>query len=375
MKATAKIIFNRKHTATDTRPASVVIEVYCNGKRKWLTTGIHCTLREWYNKRGIYISNRNDSDVLNADLARQLNDIQQLIFRAGDAFSLSMIDSETKRSVTFIDFMKRRAEERTDIGEGTRKHHLTLVNMLNDYGKLTEFTDLTTANIRRFDDYLRNKGLMQSTICNQHKMMKAYIHLAQQEHLMKESPYDQFRVSRGSSPTHRYLTYDELMKMAEYPLQTAPLIRARDLFMFQAYTGMAYADVAALDCERDIEHRDSGEFILNNRVKTGEQFYIKLLSPARHILEKYDYHLPVMTLQPYNRFLKEIAGVVGINKTLSSHMGRHTFAVWALNNSIPIEVVSKILGHTNIKTTQIYAKLLQSSVDSAFDHLEHTLNQ
>ena len=105
--------------------------------------------------------------------------------------------------------------------------------------------------------------------------------------------------------------------------------------------------------------------IFDRRKKTNEDYFIALMPSAVEILEKYDYQLPIISNMKYNDYLKVVAAMAGV-QPLTSHMGRHTFAVYALNKGVPIEVVSKILGHTDIKTTSIYAKIVGKSVLDAF---------
>ena len=114
--------------------------------------------------------------------------------------------------------------------------------------------------------------------------------------------------------------------------------------------------------------------IADRRLKTNEDYFIVLLSPAVAILQKYDFNLPLISNQKYNDFLKVAACYAHIEKTLTTHCARHTFAVFALNSGVPIEVVSKMLGHTNIKTTQLYAKILNTEVEKGFDLLESRLS-
>lgn len=132
--------------------------------------------------------------------------------------------------------------------------------------------------------------------------------------------------------------------------------------------GLAYADFSKFDF-RDIIERN-GKFVLNDvRQKTGEEFYILIMPRAMEILKKYGNRLPVMSNQQYNMRLKVVADAAGIDKKLTSHMGRHTYATLALNNGVKIEVLARMLGHADIKTTQVYARLIDTTVEMAYDEL------
>ena len=116
--------------------------------------------------------------------------------------------------------------------------------------------------------------------------------------------------------------------------------------------------------------------IHDTRTKTDTNYNITILPPAMEILEKYNYKLPVITNQQYNMRLKVLSSYACINKRITSHVGRHSFATWALSSGVPLPVVSKMLGHKKISTTEIYAKVLQQDVAAGFNLLrEKCLNK
>jgi integrase len=144
--------------------------------------------------------------------------------------------------------------------------------------------------------------------------------------------------------------------------------KARDLFVFQMYTGLSYSDAEAFDIS---QYRKSGDTCVRvaERIKTGVPYVSQLLPPAIAILEKYDFHIPKIENHVYNRALKTIGVAAGIAVPLHSHLARHTFATWMLRNGAKIENVSRMLGHTNIRQTQRYAKVLAESVHDDFDKI------
>lgn len=178
------------------------------------------------------------------------------------------------------------------------------------------------------------------------------------------NPFAQFKLVKPKNDI-TYLTLNELKILEDKELHTDRLENVRDLFLFQCYTALSYSDMAQLvqsDIQYDNENRP---YIQKQRQKTSVTYTIPLLPKALAILNKYDYQLPCLSNQKYNAYLKEIADICGINKNLHTHLGRHTFATVALNAGIPIEIVSKVLGHSSIKMTQShYAKLLDSTIIS-----------
>lgn len=140
-------------------------------------------------------------------------------------------------------------------------------------------------------------------------------------------------------------------------------------FESQCYTGMSYSDMQDFrlaDC-----HFDGNKWLVAKpRVKTHITYFVQLLPKALEVVEKYDGEMPHIAVQVYNRQLKALAEMAKIRKRVTSHVGRHTFATWALHEGVPIERVSKMLGHANIKQTQRYAKVLAKDVYKEFDKLK-----
>lgn len=184
------------------------------------------------------------------------------------------------------------------------------------------------------------------------------------------------KVDRG------YLTNDEIKIMMKKEFASERLEFIRDLFIFSCYTGLSFIDVAELR-EEHLTLWGDGHWWLNcHRHKTGVPFNVMLLDIPLQIIEKYKperrygYIFDVPTNQKVNEYLKEIADVCGIKKHLTFHVARHTFATTVtLGNGVPIETVSKMLGHTNIKTTQIYARITDQKVGSDMEVLATKLNE
>ena len=147
---------------------------------------------------------------------------------------------------------------------------------------------------------------------------------------------------------------------------------ARDMFVFQCYTGMAYADMMEFRLDNC---RKSGDVLTYSapRVKTGVWFYIQILPKALAVAEKYGGSMPSVCNEVFNRKLKDIAKMAGITKKLTTHVGRHTFATWMLHEGVQLERVAKMLGHSKITQTQRYAKVLAKSVQDEYCMLEEKL--
>jgi integrase len=181
-----------------------------------------------------------------------------------------------------------------------------------------------------------------------------------------------------------FLSEEELSIVSKKELKTRRLNQVRDIFLFSCYTGLAYADVQKLTKSEIAIGIDGGKWIYTHRKKTDSASHIPILPVAQHILDKYADEpqclnsgklLPVLSNQKMNSYLKEIADVCGIEKEFTFHTARHTFATTVtLTNGVPIETVSKMLGHRNLKITQHYAKILDKKVSEDMSALRAKLS-
>ena len=175
-----------------------------------------------------------------------------------------------------------------------------------------------------------------------------------------KNPFDTIKIRKGEANIVP-LSKEELMIIANKDFGIDRLNQVRDLFIFAANTALSYCDLAAVRRE-DIQTDGDVMYLKKKRGKTGVTYILPLNDTAISLLKKYDYELPIITNQKYNAYLKEIATICGIKKVLTTHLARHTAATLMLNAGISIDVVSKILGHSNTKMTQHYAKLLDKTV-------------
>ncbi len=211
---------------------------------------------------------------------------------------------------------------------------------------------------------------------------KKVIHLCLKNGWLERDPFLGYKMSKREV-IREHLTEAELQRMAAKDFATDRLIQVRDVFLFSCYTGLAYADVQKLKRSEIGEGMDGERWIFTRRQKTETPSRIPLLPVALAILDRYKEHpqclyqgkvLPVLSNQKMNAYLKEIADVCGIRKTLTFHIARHTFATTVtLSNGVPIETVSRMLGHRNLKTTQHYAKILDRKVSDDMQQLRERL--
>ena len=228
--------------------------------------------------------------------------------------------------------------------------------------------------INDFDFYLKTeKKIDSSTNPRYIKNLRKIVRQCVIKDWLNKDPFIAYKLKEKKSD-RTYLTDFELMAIDEKEFQIARLDHIKDIFLFSCYTGISYIDIFNLTPHNITMGIDGEKWIFTNRQKTDTSSRIPLLPPALAIIKKYsicpevinrDKLLPVPSNQKVNAYLKEIAACCGINKELTFHMARHTFATTVtLTNGIPIESVSKMLGHKKIQTTQIYAKILDTKVSS-----------
>jgi site-specific recombinase XerD len=188
---------------------------------------------------------------------------------------------------------------------------------------------------------------------------------------LNKDPFTNYK-SKVKEVERVYLTEEEIQTIINKDFKIERIAMVRDIFVFSCFTGLAYIDVKQLTKNHISLGIDGDKWIFKNRQKTDTASKIPLLPMAQEIINKYADHpvcinedrlLPIFSNQKMNAYLKEIADICGINKDLTFHIARHTFATTiTLSNGVPLETVSKMLGHTNLKTTQHYAKILDKKI-------------
>jgi len=237
--------------------------------------------------------------------------------------------------------------------------------------------------IKDYDFYLRTeKGCIPISADKYVKHLKKIILLSLANRWIVSNPFLHYRSTAKPSP-RTFLTKYELEAIKDKELSIERLNVVRDIFIFSCYTGLAYVDVQKLSSSEIAKGDDGKLWIFTQRQKTDTPSHIPLLKEALQIIEQYKDHpvcqrrsllLPVLTNQRMNSYLKEIGDVCGITKVLTFHMARHTFATTVtLSNGVPMETVSKMLGHNSIKTTQHYAKVLDGKISEDMQRLEEKL--
>ena len=400
MKSIFRVVFYlRSNYVNKEGKTSVMLRIYLNNERLSLgSTGISVKSSQW-DKEKERIKGRT-TEALNTNL--QLDNIAsglQSIFRRiemSDVVSLERIKSEFLGKKEEIDtlmqlFEKHNGDVAKQVGVSVGKATLQKYNVCKRH--FSEFlekqykrsdlklTELTYVVIREFDLYLRTEvGQNPNTATKTMKTFKTITLLGQKMGVLLHDPFMNHRfhiepVNRG------FLTDEEILCIAHKQINIPRLELIRDIFIFSCFTGLAYIDVSNLTPDHIVTLGDK-QWIMTQRQKTSVETNVLLLDIPKAIIAKYGgktYRngklFPMLTNQRTNSYLKEIADICGIKKNLTFHLARHTFATMSLSKGVPMESVSKMLGHTNIRTTQIYARITNKKIEHDMEELADKLDK
>ena len=371
MNKNVKIVFDRKKTAAKTGKGKIEIVVYLNRSERKRETVATATPDDWEVVslgRNIQAKVKHYEEILKAmqTLGEEstLENFNKHIFQAKVPSKPedNVLFNGTDLRQSFIDFCRDHLEHE-NLAKNSIKDHNVVFNAVEASGILKTLADLTKANVIAFDAWLRSqKNKSDYTIHGYHKKVKKYTKLLWQLEMIPSDPYQYVSFPKGSNKERVPLTESELIKLREADCK-GRIERARDLFIFMAYTGLAYCDMSVFDFKTMTEERTDYTYIDGTRLKTGSNFFTPILPPAMEVLKKYDYKLPVISNQKVNDYLFLLKERLGINKQVTCHIARHSFATLILSYDIPMENLKRMLGHKNIAVTQIYGKILKSNVE------------
>lgn len=383
MAITTSLVRDYRGRKKPSQEATIDIRLTINRSSYYISTGIKVRASEF---SGGTIINRIDAPELNKrlevlsiraqhELNRMLEhgghiDIMELRQRVWSAASVYSEDS-------FVDWAESSISA-SSLSAGTLKHYYPLFRRLRDFGQLRNWDDVSVATIYKFDEYLHaltNPQLSDAGVYTYHKCLKALLAKAERVGKISRNPYNRLRgeFSRGEKESIEYLTEEEMKMIIDFsPLPGSTIAMAKDLFVFQMFTGLSYSDAQRFDMSK-YKLVDGRWISTQPRVKTGVPYVSVLLPPVVEVLKRNDWMVPRLTNQTYNHQLKQIGIAIDLGVRLHSHLARHTFATYMLRNGVKIENLARMLGHTNITQTQRYAKVLALSVQEDFDKISSLL--
>jgi len=376
-KISYNLVFNRKKRLNKRGMALVQVEAYLNRKKMYFSTKIYLKPEQWDAKRKM-VKNHPNANVLNRMLYENIAAIEQTelgLWQQGKSISLDLlknsIDKPLSNGRSFLTFFKEEIAN-SSLKESTRQNHLSTLELLQEFKKEVLFTDLTFEFVSSFDNYLQSKGYHLNTIAKHMKHLKRYINVAINKEYMDIQKYA-FRKYRIKSVEgrHTHLSPEELHKLEEVQLteKFAKLQKPKDAFLFCCYAGLRYSDFTNLTSANIVEfHQET--WIIYKSVKTGMEvrlpLYLLFEGKGSQILQRYKDDLnsffKLKDNSNLNKELNVLAKLAGISKHISFHTARHTNATLLIYNGANITTVQKLLGHKSVKTTQVYANIMDITI-------------
>lgn len=379
--------------------ATVYVRITYNGKRAELSTFRKVPLSKWNSKANKVSGTSSEAKQVNRNLdiiKNQIYEIYQKFLKNGEEVSIEKIkntylgNDSIKKSLLEM-FEEHNSRMKKLVGkdysyrtlqryETTKKH---LKSFISSNLKMEDYPvkDIDTKFINAFIYFLKTEfDLSHNSALKYISYLKKIVRVAYANGWIEKDPFYNFKL-KLQAIDREFLTKEEIIIIMDKKFFIPRLEHVRDVFLFSCYTGLAYADVQKLNSDDIVKGIDGNLWIKAKRTKTKTLSSIPLLPIAQKLIEKYEGEdlprrslLPVYTNQKMNSYLKEIADTCKIKKNLTFHMARHTFATTiTLSNGVPIESVSKMLGHRSLKTTQHYAKILDGKLSEDMELLKKRL--
>jgi site-specific recombinase XerD len=393
--------FARKSRGAKTGKSLLLVRVTVNSKRMEITLKKELPSTLWDEKAQKCKGNSQLAGTLNKTIEtarRSLYNIEQRLVLEGKRPTAEIVkarfnglpDPDEIPNPTVLQLYDEHNEKFTELlgtknhsVETLKKHKVSKRHVTNFIQSVYKVEDLSFERVdyrflSDFDHYLKSVRK-----CNQNSSMKyirnvgKIINQAHAEGYMQINPFSKFKL-HFDKVRHDPLTEKEVKAIMSLELDER-LEKIRDVFVFCIYTGLAFVDIESLTMDDIHEGKEESLWINKNRNKTEVEFLIPVLPIPKALMGKYKDHplratrnlvMPVISNQKYNAYLKEIAVLAKIKKKLTTHLARHTFATTiTLENGVPIEVVSKMLGHSSIRTTQIYAQVQERLIKNSMGGL------
>jgi site-specific recombinase XerD len=403
MQTKISILFYAKRAkSTSDGLVPIYLRVTVNGQRIEQSTKRYVDPIKWSTEQGKMKGNSEEARALNTYLdilKAKVYDIQKEIIHDGQEANFEnirnkMLGIETRNRMLvpiFEDHNKKvEALLNEEFAPGTLERYKTSLKHTVDFLQWKykvsdiDITKIDHSFVTEYEFYLRSvKKCANNTAVKYIKNFGKIIRICIANGWIDKSPFVNYK-SKVKEVERVFLVEEELQIIADKEFQIERLNQVKDIFLFSCFTGLAYIDVKKLTKNNINIGIDGERWIFTNRQKTDTKSNIPLLPMAEAIIAKYKDHpqcinegklLPVLSNQKMNGYLKEVADLCGIQKELTFHIARHTFATTVtLTNGVPIESVSKMLGHKNLRTTQHYAKILDRKVSDDMKLLREKLN-
>lgn len=389
-------LFVFKAKANKSGKAPLILRLKYLKQTAQISTGYLITPSNWLKDKYRVRKHEKNADIINqhiTNLQLKVSSIYSKMYQDGDIYLQKIIDiikGKEVNTATLMELVSKynsaiKSRVNHDLRIATYKKYMVTEHKLKDFlfhcGKNDiRLKDLRYSFIEEFNVFMKSHyGNDQNTTCKHLKILKTYLKYAASMELINRSPFIDYKASY--KPKEKpYLTIEELKLVESKSFTIKRLQLVKDLFLIQCYTGLSFSDLVNLRGIDIITGIDGNLWIIKNRLKTSVRSSIPLLPRAIDLISKYSpdfktYYdkeiFPKYSIQSYNSYLREIMDLCGVNKPLSSHAGRRTFATTvALSNGISIESIAQMLGHSSIKITHQYARVSDLKIASEMERLK-----
>lgn len=371
-----RLVYNRQKQLNKQGTALVQVEAYLNQRKIYLKTNVYLKPECW-SRDGAQVINHPQSNELNAMLYEHILELQAIelgYWKRGIEVTLSTLKEAVKQgirpAVSFFKFAKQTVED-SDRKQGTKENMLATISTLKEFRNVVDFTDINYTFLKDFDIFLRSKGLQTNTVGKHMRILRTLVNEAINEgYILQEAyPFRKFKIKKEKKE-HIFLMPDDLKKLEtlKLPNQKNNYQHVLDAFLFCCYCGLRFSDFKQLNCN-NLVTIDGKEWLILNSIKTGVKLNIPLYllfnGKALKIMKKYDSIEQLAGLgcnSDTNRILQKLGKMANIEKKFTYHTSRHTCATLLVHDGVPITTVQKLLGHTSVKTTQIYTEAFDETV-------------
>ena len=368
-----RLVYNRKKQLNKQGTALVQVEASLNQRKIYFKTNIYLKPEHWDKRTSQVIVHpqANDLNAMLFEFVLHLQGVELALWKRGVPATLSLLKDAMKKNrpvnVTFPVFAKEYVQH-SDRRESTKENLYTTITVLQEFRPGLDFKDITYTFLKDFEAYLREKGNGVNTVAKHLRQLRTLINEAiNQGYIHADAyPFRKFKIKQEKG-RHEFLTPDELRKLEKIEISDKKLRHVLDAFLFCCYVGLRFSDFCQLSPANFIKINGK-KWLYFKSIKTGIELRIPLHllfeGKALAILERYSIEefASLGSNSEVNKALSVIAGMARIKKHVTYHTARHTCATLLIHQGVPITTVQKLLGHTSVKTTEIYSEILSNTI-------------
>lgn len=368
-----RLVYNRKKQLNKQGTALVQVEASLNQRKVYFKTNIYLKPEHW-DKRISQVIVHPQADDLNSmlfEFVLHLQGIELALWKRGVPATLSLLKDAMKKNrpvnVTFPVFAKEYVTH-SDRRESTKENLYTTITVLQEFRPGLDFKDITYTFLKDFEVYLREKGNGGNTVAKHLRQLRTLVNEAiNQGYIHADAyPFRKFKIKQEKG-RHEFLTPDELKKLENLEVSDRKLRHVLDAFLFCCYVGLRFSDFCQLKQSNFIKVNGK-KWLHFKSIKTGIELHLPLHllfeGKALAILDKYNIaeFASLGSNSEVNKCLAQITMMARIKKHVTYHTARHTCATLLIHQGVPITTVQRLLGHTSVKTTEIYSEILSNTI-------------